>query len=447
MKSIHLKTSIPGPKSQALMQRRQAAVPRGPYNSTPIFAAKAEGALVTDVDGNIFIDFAGGIGAMNLGHANPQVVQAISEQAKKFTHTCYHVAAYEPYIALAEKLNELTPGKFAKKTMFANSGAEAIENAIKIARYATGRPGLICFEHAFHGRTMLAMSLTGKVKPYKYGFGPFLPETYRIPYPYEYRWHASSHPIDWEGEYQKIFDELFAGHVAPDKVAALVMEPVLGEGGFIVAPPAAVRTIAKICREHGIIFIADEVQTGFYRTGKAFAIEWSEVEPDIIIMAKSLASGLPLSAISGRAELMDAPHEGGLGGTYGGNPIACAAGLASLEEMQRLNLGERAAAIGEYVGRRFSALAANNPKVGEARGIGAMRALEIVKDKAAKQPDKEAAQKIQQLCYQNGLLSLTAGTYSNIIRTLMPLVISTEQLAEGIEVLENVCGIIVKEGY
>jgi 4-aminobutyrate aminotransferase/(S)-3-amino-2-methylpropionate transaminase len=437
MPFIHLKTSIPGPKSQALMQRRQAAVPRGPYNSTPIFAAKAEGALVTDVDGNVFIDFAGGIGAMNLGHANPQVVHAISEQAKKFTHTCYHVTAYEPYIALAEKLNEITPGKFAKKTMLANSGAEAVENALKIARYATGRPGIITFEHAFHGRTMLAMSLTGKVKPYKYGFGPFLPEIYRIPYPYEYRWHSASRSIDWESEYRHIFDELFAGHVAPDKIAALIMEPVLGEGGFIVAPTGAVRTIANLCREHGIVFIADEVQTGFYRTGKTFAIEWSEVEPDIIILAKSIASGLPLSAITGRAELMDAPHEGGLGGTYGGNPVACAAGLAGIEEMQRLKLGERALNIGEFVHQRFSAIAAKSPKVGEARGLGAMRALEIVKDKSSKMPDKESAQKIQQLCYQKGLLTLTAGTYSNIIRTLMPLVISTEQLAEGIEVLEN----------
>lgn len=438
MKSIHLQTSIPGPKSQALMQRRQAAIPRGPYNNTPIFAAQAEGALVTDVDGNVFIDFAGGIGAMNLGHANPHVVQAISAQAKKFTHTCYHVMAYEPYVALAEKLNAITPGKFAKKTMFANSGAEAVENAIKIARYATGRSGVITFEHAFHGRTMLAMSLTGKVKPYKYGFGPFLPETYRIPYPYEYRWHSTAQPIDWEKEYRQIFDALFAGHVAPDKVAALIMEPVLGEGGFIVAPPAAVRAIAKMCREHGIIFIADEVQTGFYRTGKAFAIEWSEVEPDIVIMAKSIASGLPLSAITGRAELMDAPHEGGLGGTYGGNPVACAAGLASLEEMQRLNLGERAMAIGAYVHHRFLDVTTKSQKVGEARGIGAMRALEIVRNKSTKQPDKEAAQRIQQLCYQKGLLTLTAGTYSNIIRTLMPLIISTEQLAEGIDVLENV---------
>ena len=438
MSAIHLQTQIPGPKSQALMQRRQVAVPRGPYNSTPIFIEKAEGALITDVDGNTFIDFAGGIGAMNVGHANPKVAAAIAEQARRFTHACYHVTAYEPYIALAEKLNAMTPGNFAKKTMLANSGVEAVENAIKIARYATGRSGIITFEHAFHGRTMLAMSLTGKVKPYKYGFGPFLPETYRLPYPYEYRWHSSTRPIDWESEYRKIFEELFAGHVAPDKVAALIIEPVLGEGGFIVAPPAALRTMAKLCREHGIIFIADEVQTGFYRTGKTFAVEWSDVEPDIIIMAKSIASGLPLSAITGRAELMDAPHEGGLGGTYGGNPVACAAGLASLEEMQRLKLGECAMAMGEYIHQRFSAIATKSPRIGEARGIGAMRALEIVKNKSSQQPDKEAAQKIQQLCYQNGLLSLTAGTYSNIIRTLMPLVISMEQLAEGIDVLENV---------
>jgi 4-aminobutyrate aminotransferase/(S)-3-amino-2-methylpropionate transaminase len=437
MTSIQLKTPVPGPKSMELMQRCGASIPRGIYHSTPVIAARAEGALVTDVDGNVLIDFAGGIGAMNLGHRNSKVVKAIVEQTQRLIHMCYHVTAYEPYIALAEKLNSLTPGKFAKKTMFMNSGAEAVENAIKIARYATGRTAIVTFEHAFHGRTMMAMSLTNKVKPYKYGFGPFLPDIYPIPYPYEYRWHSSTPPIDWEAEYKQIFDELFTSYAAPDKIAALIREPVLGEGGFVVAPPLALRTITKICRENGIVFIADEVQSGFYRTGNFFAIEWTGVEPDIIVMAKSIASGLPLSAVTGRAELMDAPHEGGLGGTFGGNPVACAAALATIEEMQRLKVGERALEIGEYVRKRFDVLAERSRIVGEARGIGAMRALEIVNDKQTRRPDKESTHKIQESCYRRGLLVLTAGTYSNVIRTLMPLVISTEQLTEGIDVLDN----------
>ncbi|MEK7728451.1 MAG: aminotransferase class III-fold pyridoxal phosphate-dependent enzyme, partial [candidate division KSB1 bacterium] len=289
MSAIRLQTQIPGPKSQALMQRRQAAIPRGPYNSTPIFIAQAEGARITDVDGNTFIDFAGGIGTMNLGHANPKVAAAIAEQARAFTHACYHVTAYEPYIALAEKLNAMTPGNFAKKTMLANSGVEAVENAIKIARYATGRAGVITFEHAFHGRSLLGMSLTSKVKPYKYGFGPMATDIYRLPYPYEYRWLHNERPIAWATEYEKIFEEFFASHVAADKIAALIIEPVLGEGGFVPAPAEALEKIAEICKRHGIVFIADEVQTGFCRTGKFFALEWTNVAPDMIVMAKSLA--------------------------------------------------------------------------------------------------------------------------------------------------------------
>ncbi len=437
MPSIHLQTSIPGPKSQALMQRRQAAVPRGPYNSTPVFVEKAEGALLTDVDGNTFIDFAGGIGTMNLGHCNPKVAAAIAEQAQKFTHTCYHVTAYEPYIALAEKLNALTPGNFAKKTMLANSGVEAVENAIKIARYATGRSGVIAFEHAFHGRTLMGMSLTSKVKPYKYGFGPMATDIHRLPYPYEYRWLHDHRPIDWAAEYEKIFEEFFASHIAPDKIAALIIEPVLGEGGFVPAPAAALEKMAEICKRHGIVFIADEVQTGFCRTGKFFAIEWTNVAPDIIIMAKSIASGLPLSAITGRAELMDAPHEGGLGGTYGGNPVACQAALATIAEMERLNLNQRALEIGEYTRDHFHRLAVESPFIGEVRGLGAMNAMELVKDKRSKVPYQDAAKRVQQRACQLGLISLTAGTYSNILRTLMPLAITREQLAEGLEIMEK----------
>ncbi len=437
MSFVQLKTSIPGPKSQTLMQRRQAAVPRGPYNSTPIFVAKAEGALLTDVDGNTFIDFAGGIGTMNLGHCNEKVVAAIAEQARQFTHSCYHVTAYESYIALAEKLNALTPGNFAKKTMLANSGVEAVENAIKIARYATGRAGVITFEHAFHGRTLMGMSLTSKVKPYKYGFGPMATDIYRLPYPYEYRWPSDTRPIDWAAAYEKIFDEFFASHIAADKIAALIIEPVLGEGGFVPAPAAALEKMAEICKRHGIVFIADEVQTGFCRTGKFFAIEWTNVEPDIIVMAKSIASGLPLSAITGRAELMDAPHEGGLGGTYGGNPIACEAALATIAEMEKLRLNQRALEIGEYVRDYFHRLAVESSFIGEVRGIGAMNAMELVQNKGSKVPYQDAAKRVQQQAYQLGLISLTAGTYSNTLRTLMPLSITREQLTEGLEIMEK----------
>lgn len=436
-KFISLKTPIPGPKSQALWERRMAASPRGVPNATPIFAAHAEGALVTDVDGNTFIDFAGGIGVMNLGHRNPEVMEAIRQQLDRFTHTCFASMPHEPFIALAEKLNAITPGSFVKKTMFVNSGAEAAENAIKIARYVTGRSGIIAFEHAFHGRTLLAMSLTSKIKPYKYGFGPFIPEIYRLPYPYSYRWYGPQ-PSDWRNEYRRIFDQLFASHVAPDKIAALIIEPVLGEGGFVPAPAEALQTMAEICHEHGIVFIADEIQTGFYRTGKLFACEWTGIEPDIIVTAKSLASGLPLSAVTGRSELMDKVHEGGLGGTYGGNPLACASALATIAAMEKLNLGEKALKIGEETRKRFSTLMQKSNKIGEIRGLGAMNGLEFVVDRQTKEPDKVSVTAIQKKCYEQGLIVLTAGTYGNVIRTLMPLVITPQQLAEGLDVLENV---------
>ena len=438
MPTIHLKTEIPGPCSRALTERRQTAVPRGPYNSTPIFVERAKGATITDVDGNTFIDFAGGIGAMNLGHANAKVTQAITSQAQKFTHTCYHVVAYEPYVALAEKLNLITPGHFAKKTMFANSGAEAVENAIKIARYATGRTAVICFEHAFHGRTFLALSLTSKVKPYKYGFGPLVPEIYRLPYPHEYRWHHEQLPIQWRQEYQRLFDELFSTHVAPDKIAALIIEPVTGEGGFMPAAAEALETIAEICSKHGIVLIDDEVQTGFCRTGKFFAIEWAGIVPDIILTAKSLASGMPISAITGRAELMDSVHEGGLGGTYGGNALACTAALATIDEMESMRLHERALAIGETTRKCFNRSAEKQPLIGDVRGLGAMNALEFVLNRETKQPHQEAAKLIQKQCCARGLIVLSAGTYSNVVRTLMPLCITDDELHEGLEVLEKV---------
>ena len=431
-RSIVLKTAVPGPRSAALLKRRALAVPAGIAHATPIFAERAEGALLTDVDGNTFIDFAGGIGTLNVGHANPRVVTAASGQLSRLTHTCFSVAPYEGYIALAERLNRITPGRFAKKTMLANSGAEALENAVKIARSATGREAVVAFDHAFHGRTLLTMSMTSKVRPYKFGFGPFAPEVYRLPYPYTYRT-----PYEDAEAWEAAVEEFFHTQVAAEKVACVVLELVLGEGGFIVAPHEAVLFLARFCREHGILLVIDEVQTGFGRTGRMFASEHYGIEPDILTMAKSLAGGLPLSAVTGRAEVMDAAPVGGLGGTYAGNPVSCAAALAALDVLETERLPERAAEIGRRVEERFRGFFDRFPFVGEARGLGAMRALELVKDRAGKVPDKERTGRAAQKAYENGLIVLTAGTHGNVIRTLMPLVITDEQLQEGLEVLEH----------
>ncbi len=430
--SIRLRTALPGPRSVELGARRNRAVPRGIGHSTPVYAASARGALVTDVDGNVLIDFAGGIGTMNAGHANPEVVRAAAAQLERFTHTCFSVAPYEGYVALAEKLNGLTPGAFAKKTLLANSGAEAVENAVKIARHATGRESIVVFEHAFHGRTLLTMSMTSKVRPYKLGFGPFAPEVYRLPYPYEYRGHYSGRAAA-----ERSLEEFFRTQVDAEKVACVVFELVLGEGGFVVAPPEYVATLARLCREHGILLVVDEVQTGFGRTGRMFACEHYGLEPDLIAMAKSLAAGLPLSAVTGRAEIMDSAQVGGLGGTYGGNPAACAAALAAIEFIEGRRLPERAAAIGRRVEERFRGFLERFPFVGDARGLGAMRALELVEDRNTKDPDKERTDRAIRNAYERGLLLVGAGTYGNVIRTLMPLVISDDELEEGLDVLED----------
>lgn len=426
-KFIQMKTSIPGPNSKALLERRERNVPRGISNSCPIFVDRAEGALVTDVDGNTFIDFAGGIGTINAGHCNPEVVRAATDQLRKVTHTCFAVAMYDGYVQLAEKLNQITPGTFAKKTMLANSGAEAVENGVKIARHFTKREGIVVFEHAFHGRTLLTMSMTSKVKPYKFGFGPFAPEIYRLPYPYEYRNHASADDIE----------EFFSAHVAPENVACVIMELVLGEGGFVPAPKDYVRKLEQICKKHGILLIIDEVQTGFGRTGKRFACEHYDLQPDLILTAKSLAGGLPLSAITGRAEIMDSAQIGGLGGTYAGNPVSCAAALAVIEFMQREKLPERAQKIGEQIQKRFTQFYEKHSFIGDVRGLGAMMAMEFVKDRTTKEPDKEATNAFIRRCYENGLILIGAGTHGNVIRTLMPLVITDEQLSEGLNVMEH----------
>jgi 4-aminobutyrate aminotransferase/(S)-3-amino-2-methylpropionate transaminase len=431
MKIISLKTPIPGPKSEVLLARRKAAVPQGPFNIAPIFIERGEGATVTDVDGNVLLDFSGGLGSLNLGHANAKVVDAVTKQAQKFLHTCFHIAQYELYVALAEKLNAITPGGFAKKTLLVNSGAEAVENAVKIARYYTKRPAVVGFEHGFAGRTLLAMTLTSKVMPYKFGFGPLAPEVYRLPYPYEYR-----SELNVDGMIAQMH-EFFQTHVDPKQVACVVMELVLGEGGFVVAPKKYVKALAKFCRDNGILFVADEIQTGFGRTGKMFATEHYEFEPDLMTMAKSLADGMPISAVTGRADIMDSVHVGGLGGTYGGNPVACAAALATIDEMQRLKLPARAEEIGKKLLGKALDWQKKHPLIGDVRGLGAMVAIEFVKDRQTKEPAKEFTVGLVKRCVENGVILIYAGTHSNVLRFLVPLVITDEQLDEGLAVIEE----------
>jgi 4-aminobutyrate aminotransferase/(S)-3-amino-2-methylpropionate transaminase len=424
-KNIRLKTAIPGPRSVALMEQRNLNVPKGIFHSTTVFIDRAEGALVYDVDGNVLIDFAGGIGTLNVGHTNPAVVEAAVAQLHRFTHTCFSVAPYEGYVRLAEKLNRITPGNFPKKTMLANSGAEAVENAVKIARQHTSRPAVVVYEHAFHGRTLLTMSMTSKVKPYKFGFGPFAPEIYRLPYPYQYRYESLPDP-----------EEFLTAHVALESVACVVLELVLGEGGFVVAPADYVRKIDQLCRKYGILLVIDEVQTGFCRTGKMFASMHYDLEPDLIVLAKSLAGGLPLSAVTGRAEIMDSAQLGGLGGTFTGNPVSCAAALAAIVFMENQNLADRALQIGQTVRSRFQEFMETDSGIGDVRGLGAMIAMEFVTDRKTKEPDKQRTNSVIRRCYEKGLLLIAAGTYGNVLRTLMPLVITDDQLQEGLDVIE-----------
>ncbi|MED4751404.1 4-aminobutyrate--2-oxoglutarate transaminase [Brevibacillus choshinensis] len=437
-KFIQLKTAVPGPKSQEMLAKKEANVPRGPSNTTSAFVAKAEGALLTDIDGNTFIDFAGAIGSINAGHCPPAVVEALKEQLDQYIHTCFHVMMYEPYVKLAEKLNQITPGDHAKKTFFLNSGAEAVENAVKIARKFTGRKAIISFERGFHGRTLLAMSLTSKVRPYKYEFGPFAPDTYKMTYPYYYRSPYDASPEETDAEVLRRFEDFFLAEVAADNVAAIIMEPVQGEGGFIVPSKTFVQGVRDICDKYGILLIADEVQTGFGRTGKMFAMEHYDVVPDIITMSKSMGAGMPISAVTGRAEIMDAPNPGEIGGTYGGSPLGCVAALKVIEMMEQEGFLDRANKIGDTILKRFEQFKQKFAEVGDARGLGAMCGIELVKDKGTKEPNKELTAKIVQACYQNGLVVMSAGLYSNVIRILSPLVITEEQLEEGLNVLESV---------
>jgi 4-aminobutyrate aminotransferase/(S)-3-amino-2-methylpropionate transaminase len=436
MATIQLRTSIPGPKSQQLMRRRAAAVPRGVYHATPIFAARAEGAMVEDVDGNRLIDFAGGIGCLNVGHRAPRVVAAIREQVDAFLHTCFSVAAYAKYVELAEKLNSLVPGNFAKKTILVNSGAEAVENAVKIARAYTHRPAIICFEDAFHGRTMLTMSLTSKTHPYKAGFEPFATDIYRIPYAYCYRCSYSLKYPSCNVFCAHHLEDTFKRLVASEAVAAVVVEPVLGEGGFVVPPRDFFAVIQDICRKHEILFVADEVQSGFGRTGAMFACERFGIVPDMLVSAKSIAGGLPLAAVTGRAEIMDAPGIGGLGGTFGGNPVSCAAALAAIETLESENLSSRAEKLGERFDARARSWQKKLPLIGDVRGLGAMRALELVRSVESREPAKEETEQVLRYCHEHGLIVLSSGSYGNVVRILVPLVVTDAQFEEGLDILE-----------
>ena len=428
-------TDITRTESLAALRRRY--VPQGPFNVTPYFADRADGAVITDVEGRELIDFAGGIAVMNVGHSHPKVVAAIQDQAARFTHTCFHIVMYEPYLRLVERLCGLTPGDFPKMAMLANSGAEAVENAIKVARYHTGRQAVIAFETGFHGRTYMAMTLTSKVKPYKFGFGPMMPEVYRMPYAYCYRCPMGLAYPGCDVACADYLRDFFIDHVAGEQTAALIVEPITGEGGFIVPPREYFPKLAAICREHGIVFIADEVQTGMGRTGRMLAMEHWGVEPDLVTMAKSLAAGMPLSALIGRAEMMSSPHVGGLGGTYGGNPVCCRAALAVLEIFDTEPLLERARSLGETIRDRFETWKDQYEIIGDVRGLGPMMAIELVTDRDQKTPAPDAAKALVSYCVERGLVLLSCGNFGNVIRTIMPLVITDEQLERGLAIMEE----------
>jgi len=421
-----VRTEIPGPLSRDLMGRRNAAVPAGVGTTLGVFVARAAGGIIEDVDGNRLIDLTSGISVTNVGNSAPRVVAAVNEQVERFTHTCFQVTPYLGYVEVCERLNELTPGVHEKRTFLINSGAEAVENAVKVARYATGRSGVVAFDHGFHGRTLLGLSLTGKAMPYKTGFGPFAPEVYRAPY---------SDPFRGTGNLAQTIDAIET-MVGAAQIACVVVEPIAGEGGFVIPEPGWLGGLAEWCRANGVVFVGDEIQSGFGRTGAWFACEHEGVVPDIVTTAKSLGGGLPISAVTGRADLMDKVHPGGLGGTFGGNPLACAAALAAIDTMERDGLLERARRIGAVMLDRLRAVAASNPLVGDARGRGAMVAIELVGADGIT-PDKAATARVAAACHAQGVLVLSAGTYGNVLRLLPPLVIPDDLLDEGLGVIET----------
>jgi 4-aminobutyrate aminotransferase / (S)-3-amino-2-methylpropionate transaminase / 5-aminovalerate transaminase len=422
--------AIPGPRSSQLAERRRAAVAPGVSSVLPVYAARGEGAVLEDVDGNRFIDLGSGIAVTGIGHAVPELVGSVADQVARFTHTCFMVAPYEGYVSVCEQLNALTPGDFEKRSALFNSGAEAVENAVKIARHSTKRQAVVAFDHAYHGRTNLTMALTAKVMPYKDGFGPFAPETYRVPMSYPFR---DPEKMSGEQAAARAIDQI-ESQVGADNVACVLIEPIQGEGGFIVPADGFLPALAEWCSRNGALFVADEIQSGFGRTGRWFAVEHEEVEPDIVVTAKGLAGGLPLAGVTGRAEVMASVHPGGLGGTYGGNPVACAAALAAIDKMKSSHLVARAERIGEVLSSRLGEFKAIHPAVGDVRGRGAMYAIEIV-EPGSLAPDAAATKAIAAACHAGGVVVLTCGTWGNVLRLLPPFVISDSLLDTGLDVL------------
>jgi 4-aminobutyrate aminotransferase/(S)-3-amino-2-methylpropionate transaminase len=425
-RAIRLLTDVPGPKSRAILERKERVVADPLSVYLPIVVAEGRGASLTDVDGNVFLDFAGGVGCLNVGHAHPHVVEAVQEQASRFIHTDFTIVPYEVYVTLAERLLAVAPFTGPAKAAFFNAGTEAVENAVKFARAYTKRPAVIAFEGAFHGRTLMSLTLTSKTHPYKAGFGPFAPEVYRVPFPNEYRGVSAAAAL--EG-----IERAFTTQVARETVAAIILEPVQGEAGFIVPPVEFVQGVREICDREGIVFVADEVQTGYGRTGRMFAIEHFGVEPDLITVAKSIAAGLPLSGVLGKAAIMDAPGDNAVGGTYVGNPVAQAAALAVLDVFEDEGLVERASHIGETIRARMAAWQEHHPQIGDVRGLGAMLALELVRDPATKEPAPELAARVAEEASRRGLLLLKAGVHSNCLRVLCPLVITDPELEEALD--------------
>jgi 4-aminobutyrate aminotransferase/(S)-3-amino-2-methylpropionate transaminase len=437
MSFIELKTALPGPKGLVALERRKNALPAGLARSTDIVVEKAEGALVWDIDGNRLLDFAGGIGMINVGHRNEDVVNAIKAQLDKYIHTCSLVTTMEPYLDLAELLNSITPGNFPKKTLLANSGSEAVESAINVAKYYTKRNAVLCFEAAYHGRTLLTLSLTSKYALFKKGFGSYVSDIYRIPAPNMYRGIDGLTEEQYLAYSIKKLEEAFISQVDADSLAAIIIEPVQGEGGFLPIPAPYLHKLREICDKHGIVFIADEIQCGAGRTGKLFAVEHSGVIPDIIVSAKSIGAGMPISAITGKAEILDAPHPGGVGGTYGGSPLACVAAIEAIKILKSEAFLKRANEVGEIIRTTLEKWKEKYTLVGDVRGIGAMRLVEFVKDRDIKEPDAEATLEIIKDAGAHGLIMIRAGLFSNCIRLLPPIVITDEQLIEGLQVLED----------
>ncbi|HYV93093.1 MAG TPA: 4-aminobutyrate--2-oxoglutarate transaminase [Chitinophagales bacterium] len=437
MNEIKLITEIPGPKSKAVLERRKNSMPAGLAKSTEVVIDHAEGGVVYDIDGNRLLDFAGGIGMMNVGHRPEKVVDAMKQQLEKYLHICTLVATPEPYVELAELLNSLTPGNFPKKTLLANSGSEAVENAVNVSRYHTRRSAVICFESGYHGRTLLTLSLTSKYALFKKGFGPFISDVYRLPAPNIYRRPKQMSEEEYVDFCCAQFDQQMISQVDPSSVAAIIIEPVQGEGGFIPMPKKFLEKLRGTCDANGIILIFDEIQCGASRTGKLFACEHSGVIPDLICMAKSIGAGMPISGVTGRAEILDAPHLGGVGGTYGGNPLACVAAIEAVKILSSKGFLNRVNEVGELIRTTLENWKSKYKLIGDVRGVGAMRLVEFVKDRETKEPDADLTLEIIRDAISHGVILIRAGLFSNCIRLLPPIVMTDEQLREGLSVLEN----------